>query len=231
MSLSARTSAAVVAYGVVLVGTGVLLVAAPGGAAASQPGPARTVSAAPVLAPAVTPSSTATSTGGVPATGPVVVATEGADAAARTAFVPTSLTLWTGTRAPVVRADVRSDDSLIVPDDPDVVGWWTGGAQAGEAFGHVVVAGHIDKASRGTGILAELVEARTGQVVTLAAGAEQVRYRVTSTRQIKKADLAKDPSIFAQDAGHRLVLITCGGRFDPVTHRYDDNLVVEAVPV
>jgi LPXTG-site transpeptidase (sortase) family protein len=225
-----RTFAAVAAYGVALVVAGVLVLAAPGGgAAASAPAPARTVSAAPVLAPAATPSSTATASGS--ATGPVVVAAEGVDAAARTAFVPTTLTLWNGQSAPVVRADVRSDDSLVVPDDPAVVGWWTGGSQAGEAFGHVVVAGHIDSARLGIGILAQLARARTGQVVTLAAGAEQARYRVASVREVKKADLAKDPTIFAQDAGHRLVLITCGGRFDPVTHRYDDNLVVEAVPV
>jgi LPXTG-site transpeptidase (sortase) family protein len=125
---------------------------------------------------------------------------------------------------------VRDDGSLVVPDDPAVVGWWTGGAQAGEAFGHVVIAGHIDTARRGVGILFDLTRAKKGQVVTLSNGGQKVRYRVVSTRQIKKADLAKDPTIFAQDAGHRLVLITCGGRFDPVAHRYDDNLVVEAVP-
>lgn len=232
MTGTSRALLAVGGYGVTLLATGAAVLLAPAGAPAADSGvalPTRTVSAAPVVAPSVGPSSTL-----VPApsaSGPVPEASQGRDAAARAAFRPTGLALWSGRGAPVVPAGVRSDGSLVVPDDPAVVGWWTGGAQAGEAFGHVVIAGHIDDARLGIGILAELTRAKKDQIVTLTDGGQKVRYRVVSTRQIKKADLAKDPTIFAQDAQHRLVLITCGGRFDPVAHRYDDNLVVEAVPV
>ena len=58
-------------------------------------------------------------------------------------FVPERLVLWNGRTAPVLQSGVRADGSLVIPDDPGTVGWWTGGSQAGEAYGHVVVAGHL----------------------------------------------------------------------------------------
>jgi hypothetical protein len=36
---------------------------------------------------------------------------------------------------------------------------------------------------------------------------------------------------FARDGAVRLTLITCGGRFDPKTRHYQDNVVVTATPV
>ena len=36
--------------------------------------------------------------------------------------------------------------------------------------------------------------------------------------------------VFARDGDSRLVLVTCGGRFDPARRSYDDNIVVRAVP-
>jgi hypothetical protein len=33
------------------------------------------------------------------------------------------------------------------------------------------------------------------------------------------------------DGEPQLVLVTCGGAFDPVRHRYQDNLVVIATPL
>ena len=45
-----------------------------------------------------------------------------------------------------------------------------------------------------------------------------------------KSRLAADTTPFDQTVPERLVLITCGGRFDPLTHRYDDNLVVVGQP-
>ncbi len=222
---------AVGGYGLVMVAAGVLVVAGPGEPAA-QAGPAgRLLTAAPVVPPraADTPSAPTNVTVRDPAA--LEEAEVGRAEGLRDPFRPDRLVLWDGDTAPVVPADVRSDGSLVVPDDPGEVGWWTGGAQAGDAFGHVVIAGHIDSARLGIGILADLVTAKKGQLVTLRAGDRRQRYRVAGRREIKKADLAEDPSIFAQDAAHRLVLITCGGRFDPVRHRYDDNIVVEAVPV
>jgi len=231
VSGSTRGLLAVAGYGVGMLLTGLLVVAAPSVAATSPP-PGRTLTAAPVIRPGTAVPTTPVGPARSSTREPVVQeAATGRAGGARDPFRPATLVLWDGDRAPVVPAGVRDDGSLVVPDDPDEVGWWTGGAQAGEAFGRVVIAGHVDSARFGLGILADLRKVRKGVVVTLREGNRVQRYEVAGIRQVKQADLADDPAIFAQDGAHRLVLITCGGRFDPQTHRYENNLIVEAVPV
>jgi LPXTG-site transpeptidase (sortase) family protein len=210
--------------------TGLLVVATPEAVATAAPG--RTITAAPVVRPpAAAPTSAGVAASSDPTDATVQEAATGRAEGVRDPFRPASLELWGGDRAPVVPAGVRDDGSLIVPDDPAQVGWWTGGAQAGEAFGRIVIAGHVDSARLGIGVLADLRGARAGRVVTLRLGDRVQRYKVTGVQEVKQADLAADPAIFAQDGAHRLVLITCGGRFDRTTHRYESNLIVEAVPV
>jgi hypothetical protein len=147
------------------------------------------------------------------------------------AFRPRTLKLPSGATAPIRGSGVRTDGSLEIPDDPQVVGWWTGGAQAGEPFGGTVIAGHVDSRRLGLGVLAEMRNVRTGQLVTLSDGKRSVTYRITSTTNIPQARLAADTDVFAQDLPHRLVLITCGGEFNRKTHHYTENIIVVADPV
>jgi len=49
--------------------------------------------------------------------------------------------------------------------------------------------------------------------------------------QVPKARLSAELGVFDQVVPERLVLITCGGKFDPVARHYADNLVVVAEPV
>ena len=168
--------------------------------------------------------------------GAVPSATEGTDIPARPAvFAPTRLVLPGGTAAPVVPVGLHPDGALAIPDDVRQVGWWTGGSKAGEAFGSVVVAGHVDSAARGIGVFAELRQLVPGQVVELdaaAAGITQAqRYRIVSAVAVPQARIAQDAGIFRVDGAPQLVLITCGGAFDRERHRYQDNLVVLATPL
>ena len=43
--------------------------------------------------------------------------------------------------------------------------------------------------------------------------------------------LAENAGIFRVEGEPQLVLVTCGGAFDPARHRYQDNLVVIATPL
>ncbi|MFL6093045.1 class F sortase, partial [Corynebacterium durum] len=146
-------------------------------------------------------------------------------------FRPTRLVLPDGQSASVSAVGLHSDGSLVIPGDPRVVGWWTGGSMAGETFGNVVVAGHVDSASRGIGVLAALPGLHTGQVVKLTGGRRSARYRIVSARLVPQAQLSEAGGLFRTDGDARLVLITCGGPFDPVRHRYADNYVVVAQPL
>lgn len=132
--------------------------------------------------------------------------------------------------AGIVPVDVGTDGSLDVPDDPAVLGWWRSGGLPGSGRGSVVIDGHVDSAARGPGTFFRLRELQPGDPVVVESAMGSVRrYRVTGRRQFPKAELAAN-AVFSQDVEERLVLITCGGRFDRVQRSYDDNVVIFALP-
>lgn len=131
--------------------------------------------------------------------------------------------------AAVVPVLTGGDGALVVPEPPSTVGWWTPSALPGGSGGTTVVAGHVDSRTGGIGALAVLREVEVGEPVVLrGADGRSVAYRVVARVHHPKADLP--PEIFATGGPPRLVLITCGGTFDPVTRHYSDNVVVYAEP-
>ena len=131
--------------------------------------------------------------------------------------------------ARVVPEAVGPGNALGVPDDPAVLGWWTGGAVPGAGSGSVVIDGHIDSARFGIGVLARLRELRVGDRIEIGAASGRVlRYVVAARRSYLKSTLPA--AVFDQAGGERLVLITCGGHFDRQTAHYSDNVVLYAVP-
>jgi radical SAM-linked protein len=146
------------------------------------------------------------------------------------AFVPSGLRLPNGTRAPVIPVGVAADGALEIPEDPAEVGVWNGGARAGDTLGSLVIAGHVDSRVHGLGVLYELKGVRPGAVIELSDGKRRQRYTVSSTRYVNQQSLATDDEFFRQDVDARLVVITCGGPFDPAKRRYRDNYIVLAIP-
>ncbi len=131
--------------------------------------------------------------------------------------------------ASVRPVSVGADGLLAVPTDPRQVGWWSSSARPAAPSGSIVIAGHVDSATLGLGALFRLREARAGDTVSLVDASDtSTRYTVVARRSYPKATLPA-AEVFALDAGPRLVLITCGGRFDQTTRHYDDNIVVYAV--
>jgi hypothetical protein len=129
----------------------------------------------------------------------------------------------------VVPVEVDADGAVGVPDPPTTLGWWSAGARPGDPRGSVVIVGHIDSRTSGLGTLAVLPTLRIDEPIDVRADDERtVRYRVVARRQYRKTELPLD--VFAQDSPGRLVLITCGGKFDRERHSYEDNVVVYAVP-
>jgi hypothetical protein len=159
---------------------------------------------------------------------PTPAATAGTPTSQTRSFVPTRLTLPSGRVAEVDPAGVGADGVLQVPADANRVGWWTGGARAGEPFGSIVVAGHVDSRDYGIGVLSELLRVRPGSELTLDDGTDSRRYRVAVITQAPKARLAAATEAFRQDVDNRLVLITCSGAYDYRAGAYPNNLVVIA---
>jgi len=135
-----------------------------------------------------------------------------------------------GAKAPVLTA-TTVDGLLQVPAKAQRVGWWDGGAQAGDPFGAVVLAGHVDTKTEGLGFFARLLTMKRGEVVVLNGSGHMASYRITSIESVRKDALATKSGAFDQTGDHRLVLITCTGAYDASRGGYEDNLVVTAAPL
>jgi hypothetical protein len=147
-----------------------------------------------------------------------------------TGTVPVAIALPDrGVSAPVVPTGTDAEGALVIPDPPTTVGWWAPGALAGAATGTTVLAGHVDSAVAGIGTFAVLRGIEVGErVVLTGADGRTLAYRVVARRQLGKADLPAD--LFARAGPPRLVLVTCGGRFDRTIRHYTDNVIVYAEP-
>jgi len=151
-------------------------------------------------------------------------------ASQRIRFVPTNIVLPGGAKAAVLPARTANGE-LVVPERVQQVGWWDGGAEAGDPFGSVVIAGHVDSAKEGIGFFVRLLKVKTGELVVLNGAGHSASYRVTSVTSVPKNALATESNAFDQTGDHRLVLITCTGAYDRARGGYEKNLVVTATPL
>ncbi|MDA3624704.1 class F sortase [Saccharopolyspora sp. WRP15-2] len=133
-----------------------------------------------------------------------------------------------GVDAPVQPVLLGPDQQLDVPESPAVVGWWSAGAAPGSRAGTVVLAGHVDTRSAGPGAFFEVADLNPGEIVEVISASRTTRYRVEALRSYPKDFLPMD--VFERTGRPRLVLITCGGRFDDGIRQYEDNVVAYAVP-
>jgi hypothetical protein len=132
--------------------------------------------------------------------------------------------------APVFPVSISvSSGALAVPPLIHRLGWWRDGMVPGSPTGSTLIAGHVDRAGAGPGAFFRLHEARPGDSVQVTTKSGQTRmYRVVSVQLMPKGRLPT--SIYSRRGRPRLVLVTCGGPFDPSIGHYRDNVVVTALP-
>ncbi|MFF5988912.1 class F sortase [Prauserella flavalba] len=142
---------------------------------------------------------------------------------------PGTIQLPQGGTAELVRREVGPDAVLPVPDDLDEATWWGAGLDA--PSGASVFAGHVNWNGR-TGPFAELWDIGVGEEVTVSdTGGKVWRYRVAQIVTLHKDELpARATELFSQSGGHRIVLVTCGGRWLGGNTGYAENRVVIAEP-
>ncbi|MGK3208257.1 class F sortase [Amycolatopsis sp. MEPSY49] len=142
---------------------------------------------------------------------------------------PGTVRLPSGGTASLVRKDLGPGGELPVPTDLRQATWW--GAELNAAGGASVFAGHVNWRGA-TGPFAELWSARIGGEVTIVDSAGQTwRYRISQLVTVHKDDLpARADDLFGQSGPHRVVLVTCGGRWVGGSDGYEENRVVVADP-
>ncbi|GIJ00052.1 LPXTG-site transpeptidase (sortase) family protein [Sediminihabitans luteus] len=131
---------------------------------------------------------------------------------------------------PVTPVGVDDDGTVGIPESGKVAGWYRYGAVPGSDAGTAVVTSHVDTVADGLGEFARLVDARPGDAVRVLdeTGAAH-EYTVATVERIAKTDVPLD-QVFDRDGPPRLVLVTCGGRWDASIGHYADNVIVTAVP-
>ncbi|MGR6319741.1 class F sortase [Micromonospora soli] len=117
---------------------------------------------------------------------------------------------------------------LEVPplDQPEIAGWYRRGPTPGEA-GNAVLVGHVDTQD-GPAVFFELGRLRPGDTVQVTrADGRIATFTVDGVGAYPKERFPTE-RVYGGGAEARLRLITCGGRFDPRTGSYPDNIVVFA---
>lgn len=149
---------------------------------------------------------------------------------AQTRPVAVSVPGYSGSAPVLQRTTDPVGGGLDLPTDPHEVAWWSAGSQPGDGQGNVVLASHISYNGR-YGPFTRLASLHRGQVVSLrTAGGQLRRYQIIAIRQFAKGALDRQ-GLFRTDGPPRLLLVTCGGHYDPATRNYADNIVVTADPV
>lgn len=136
-----------------------------------------------------------------------------------------------GADLPIDAVGVATDGQMDIPADALRAGWYRHGAAATDDVGAVVVAAHAGSFITPRGPLYDLRDASPGDLVSLMdAAGTSTAYEVREVEQLGKTTI--DWARYFDRAGpRRLVLITCGGRWDADRQSYEDNIIVTAYPV
>ena len=131
-------------------------------------------------------------------------------------------------RAMLRAVGLTDDGELEVPDETEV-GWWEDGSAPGLP-GATVLAAHVSW-NRTAGPFNRLAHAELGATFEVETGDGFVRtYQVVERALYGKDELPAD-RIWRTTGPEAIVLITCGGDYNPQIRRYRENIVVYAVPI
>jgi sortase (surface protein transpeptidase) len=132
-----------------------------------------------------------------------------------------------GVDAPILPVGVAGG-TTEVPADVDEVGWYRFGGRPGVS-GPTLLLAHVSSGTQGPGAFFRLQELAPGDnvIVEMRDGSSS-GFRVIARRLYAKEALPDH--LFSRTGPAMLALVTCGGRFSEATGRYEDNVVVYAVP-
>ncbi len=130
--------------------------------------------------------------------------------------------------APIIEVGVTDSRVLEIPEDPAVVGRWGDGARPGDGTGSIVLAGHVDYNGR-PGALRALASLEPGDQAVLA-GSDGDKIYIAERVDVYQKQALPYEAIFQYDVSERLVIVTCGGRFDRAAGHYESNVVAYLRP-
>lgn len=219
---------------VALVGAGLLAFAgirASGGDTAVLYADKAVVSVTPSTAPPLVttaPPDTEPATPETSSTGPETSSTAPAPVEPRAQPVGLQIDSIDVSRFPVRDIGLEDDGQLEIPDETEI-GWYKYGATAGHP-GATVLAAHVNwKGSQGP--FSQLGTVEPGDQIEVALDDGSTRNYVVTERTMYGKLMLPRERIWRNTGPEELVLITCGGEFNPEIRSFKSNIVVYAVPV
>lgn len=128
--------------------------------------------------------------------------------------------------APMRGLGLNDDESLEVPSEWDMTGWYVGGPRPGE-LGPAIVSGHIDSRS-GPAVFHELDEMGRGDLAHVVYEDGSVITFVALESERAPKDAFPTARVYGDTERPELRLITCGGSFNRAVRSYEDNVIVYA---
>lgn len=131
---------------------------------------------------------------------------------------------------PATEVGIAEDGAMEVPEDAAVAGWYRYSSAPSEESGSTIIAAHAGSIPTPRGPLYDLRDSRVGQSIEIVdtKGATTL-WKVADVEQLHKETLDLGP-YFSNTGERKLVLFTCGGRWDKERQSYDDNIIVTATP-
>jgi len=128
----------------------------------------------------------------------------------------------------VIPVGIQEDGQLEIPDETEV-GWYQYGSAPGLP-GATVLAAHVSW-NRTTGPFHQLGNLEPGARIDVLADDGSTRVYEVVERTVYDKDSLPVDRIWTTTGDETLVLITCGGSYNPNIRRYRQNIVVYALPV
>ncbi len=127
----------------------------------------------------------------------------------------------------VTALGLAPDGSMALNDRADTAAWYKHGAAPGDRDGAALIAAHVSSLVDGVGPFSRLIEVQQGDTVTvtMSDGSEEP-FTVMKRQEISKQTV--DYNAITAESPGMLILVTCGGEWDPKNRHYDDNVIVWA---
>lgn len=132
-----------------------------------------------------------------------------------------------GIHSDVEEVGMDSEGRMAVPSGYSNVGWWKLGAKPGDK-GSAVMAGHYDSPTGSPGVFYNLADVQVGTSLFVKDhNGRRYEYQVYKVTEHSDAAFPLQ-TVFAQNDGFYLNLITCSGTWDSTLGNYSDRTVVYA---
>jgi sortase (surface protein transpeptidase) len=136
--------------------------------------------------------------------------------------VPVSMEIKSiGLKAPLIKTGVGKSGELVVPGNPDIAGWYEKSANP------TVITGHLDSKA-GPGVFWNLHKLKSGDEIRILEDDGSIAIYTVEKKQNYSQNAFPTQAVYSPTPQQSLRIITCHGKYNPVTKNYSDNLVVFA---